>query len=55
MPIVISREGPVEPRIPNPLTPEQRQQLWEAVVKSFCDKNPDRLRALYEPAPAESA
>ncbi len=55
MPIIIAREGPVEPKVIKPPTPEQRQQLWEAVVKNFCDKNPDKLRALFDPAPAESA
>ena len=46
MPIVISREGPVEPREMNPLTPEQKTALWESIVLSWCRKNPERLAEL---------
>ena len=52
MPIVISRSGPVEPVTVNPLTPEQRQALWEHIVLSYCQKHEDQLRALAQD-PAE--
>lgn len=55
MPIIITRDGSAPPVVTNPITPEQRQQLWEAVVRNWCEKNPDRLHALLEPAPAEGA
>lgn len=54
MPIIIAREGPVEPKITNPLTPEQRQVLWAYIIKAWCEKNPDRLRALFDPALEEN-
>ena len=54
MPIVIAREGPVEPKDTSPLTPEQRRALWENIVTAWCEKHPDRLRALLEPVPAQS-
>ena len=50
MPFVISRSGPVEPVTVNPLTPEQRQALWEHIVLSYCQKNEDKLRALAQDA-----
>lgn len=50
MPIVISRSGPVEPVTANPLTPEQRQALWEHIVLSYCQSNQDKLRSLVQDA-----
>lgn len=53
MPIIIAREGPIEPKVTNPLTPEQKRELWENIVKSYCEKHPEKLQALMEPVPAE--
>jgi len=50
MPIIIAREGPVEPKITTPLTKQQTQEIWESIVRNWCDKHPDRLRELMEPA-----
>lgn len=49
MPIVANRTGPLEIRQTNPLTPQQKQQLWEAIVNNWVDKNPDKFRAMLEP------
>lgn len=46
MPIVIARDGAVEPREVNPLTPEQKAALWESIVLSWCRKHPERLAEL---------
>lgn len=54
MPIIIAREGPVEPKVTNPLTPQQKQELWENIVKNWCEKHPDRLRAVMEPSKGAS-
>ena len=53
MPIIIPRNGPIEPKITNPLTPEQKQKLWEIIVRSYCEKHPERLRALFETSAEE--
>ncbi len=52
MPIIISRDGSSEPVVTTSITPAQRQALWEHVVKSWCSKNEDQLRAVSVPAPA---
>lgn len=54
MPIIISRDGSSEPVVTGAITPEQRQALWEHVVKSWCNQNPDQLRAVSAPAPARN-
>lgn len=54
MPIIISRDGSSEPVVTASITPEQRQALWEHVVKSWCSKNEDQLRAISVPAPARN-
>lgn len=54
MPIIISRDGSSEPVVVNALSPEQRQALWEHVVKSWCSKNEDQLRAAAASAPAHN-
>ena len=46
MPIVISRNGPVEPKDVNVLTPDQKAALWEHIVLAYCKQNPDRLQAV---------
>ena len=46
MPITISRRGPVEPKVTGPLTQQQKDMLWEQIVRNWCDKNPERLRAM---------
>ena len=46
MPIIISRNGPVEPKETNPLTPAQKQALWEHIVMSWCAQNPEKLEAV---------
>ena len=51
MPIVISRTGPVEPRNTSPLTQAQQDALWEHIVRSWCDKNLDRLAQLAQEDP----
>lgn len=54
MPIIIAREGPVEPKVTNPLTPQQKQELWGNIVQNWCEKHSDRLRALMEPEPVKA-
>ena len=54
MPIIIAREGPVEPKETNPLTQDQKQALWGRIVLNWCEKNPEQLRSAAAPAPAES-
>lgn len=43
MPIVIPREGNLFPEIP-PLTQEQRDNLWECIVRNWVRNHPDELR-----------
>jgi hypothetical protein len=50
MPFVIPRSGPVEPKEVSPLTAEQRAALWEHIVLSYCQQNPDKLRSLAQDA-----
>lgn len=44
MPIVIARNGPVEPVVTG-IKPEQRQAAWAHIVRTWADRNPDRLTA----------
>ena len=53
MPIVISRTTDAPPVITNPLTPEQKNALWEAVVRSWVQRNPDTFAALVQGEPEE--
>ena len=46
MPIIISRNGPVEPKDVNVLTPDQKAALWEHIVMAYCKQHPDRLQAV---------
>ena len=48
MPIIISRNGPAAPVQTNPLTPEQKQALWEHIVLAYCQKHPEQLRSAME-------
>ena len=48
MPIVISRNGPVEPKVTGGLSQQEKDALWEQIVRNWCQKNPDRLRAMVE-------
>lgn len=45
MEIVISRQGPLEPRV-EPLTQEQRDAIWAAFVTSWLEKHPEEFREL---------
>ena len=44
MPIVISRNGPVEPKVAGALSQQDKDALWEQIVRNWCNKHPDRLR-----------
>lgn len=50
MPIVIPRDGSAEPKATNPLTPEQKRELWEHIVLAWCQKNPEQLQEAVSPA-----
>lgn len=45
MPIVIARDGPVQPVVTG-ITPERRAAAWACIVQTWADRNPDRLRDL---------
>lgn len=42
MPIVIARNGPVEP-VATGIKPEQRQAAWAHIVRTWADRNPGEL------------
>lgn len=44
MPIIIPREGPICID-PNAFTQEQRDNLWEQIVKNWVQKHPEELRS----------
>lgn len=44
MPIVIAREGPVEPVVTG-ISPERRQAAWDCIVRAWAEKNQDLLRS----------
>lgn len=46
MPIVIAREGPVEPKVAPALTPQQREELWANIVRSWVHRHPDTFAAM---------
>lgn len=47
MPIVISRTGDLNPQYA-PLTPEQREQAWAYIVRTWADKNAESFRKMLE-------
>lgn len=47
MPIVIPREGTI-PAEPAPLTQEQKDKIWEAIIRNWAQKHPDALKNLQE-------
>ena len=47
MPIVISRSGAVIPAEPV-LTQEQKDKLWESIIKNWAQRHPDALKNLQE-------
>ncbi len=42
MPIIATRDGVVVSS--TPITPEQREQLWSAVFRSFIKSHPEAIR-----------
>lgn len=46
MPIVISRNTDDSPVVTGPLTPQQKEELWAHIVRSWVDKNTDRFAAM---------
>lgn len=50
MPIVIPREGPIPPA-PAALTQEQKDKIWENIIKNWAQKNPEALKNLVEVTP----
>lgn len=48
-PIVITRTGELNP-VAAPLLPAQKNALWEHIIKTWIDKNPDLFRAMLEAA-----
>lgn len=53
MAIVIARTGEAA-LAAAPLTQEQKDSAWAAIVKAWAEKHPDALRALLEDAGKES-
>jgi hypothetical protein len=45
MPIVIARDGPVQPVVTG-IAPERRAAAWAHIVGVWAERNPDRLRDL---------
>ena len=43
MPIIISRNTDAPPVITNPLTPQQREELWANIVRSYLQRHPDEF------------
>ena len=54
MPIVISRTTDAPPVVTNPLTAEQKSALWEAVARSWVQRNPEKFQAMIEMNTAEN-
>jgi len=54
MPIIITREGPVEPKETRPLTQDEKQALWGHVVNNWCQMHPDQLQELLKPEPVKA-
>lgn len=48
MPIIANRTGPLEVRQTSPLTAQQREELWAQIVRSWADRNRDRLAEMVE-------
>lgn len=43
MPIIISRNTDAPPVITNPLTPQQKEELWANIVRSWAQRHPEEL------------
>ena len=48
MPIIISRNTDAPPVITNPLTPQQREELWANIVRSWVDRNQEAFLDMLE-------
>lgn len=46
MPIIISRSTDAPPIVTNPLTAQQREELWANIVRSYLQRNPDEFREM---------
>lgn len=44
MPIIIPREGTIPPSSAHSLTQEQRDKMWEQIIRNWTTNNPDMLR-----------
>lgn len=47
MPIIIPREGAIPPA-PQVLTQEQKDKIWENIIKNWAQKHPEALKNLQE-------
>lgn len=47
MPITISRTGDIHP-ITSPLTQEQKDAAWEAIIRTWAKKHPDQIKEIFK-------
>ena len=48
MPITISRNTDAPPVISNPLSPEQVDEIWGRIIRSWTERHPDKFLDLLE-------
>lgn len=46
MPIIISRTTDAPPVVTNPLTEQQREELWANIVRSYLQRHPEEFREM---------
>ena len=51
MPIIIPREGVIPPPAAPPLTQEQKDKIWEAIIKNWAQAHPEAIKNLVEVTP----
>lgn len=48
MPIIIPRNTDAAPVVTNPLTAQQKQELWENIVRSWVSRNQEAFLGMLE-------